>query len=127
MLPFAYIHRKPIEPCFHGPTSRVPFGTGPVYKTIVCPGRHKPTRDERASKECFDDLAGSVIIEIARRLVGMTKRSTVSTAQLRAFQPVHLRPINLVVYQGSFVLRQASLIFRGASHLDAFSGYPCRT
>ena len=28
--------------------------------------------------------------------------STVRTARLRAFLPVHLRPINLVVYQGSF-------------------------
>jgi hypothetical protein len=62
-----------------------------------------------------------------RRLVGVTKHSTVSTAQLRAFLPVHLRPINLVVFQGSFVLRQANLIFGGASRLDAFSGYPCRT
>jgi len=53
--------------------------------------------------------------------------STVSTAPLRAFQPVHARPINLVVYQGSFVLRQPSLILRGASRLDAFSVYPCHT
>ena len=63
----------------------------------------------------------------SRRLVGVTEHSTVRTAQLKAFLPVHLRPINLVVYQGSHVLRQASLIFRGASHLDAFSGYPCHT
>jgi hypothetical protein len=55
------------------------------------------------------------------------RTSTVSTAQLKAFLPVHSRPINLVVYQGSFVFRLASLISRGASHLDAFSGYPCRT
>ena len=55
------------------------------------------------------------------------RTSTVSTAQLRAFLPLHLRPINLVVYQGSYVFRLASLISRGASRLDAFSGYPCRT
>ena len=30
--------------------------------------------------------------------VGVMKQSTVSTAQLRAFLPLHLRPINLVVY-----------------------------
>jgi hypothetical protein len=53
--------------------------------------------------------------------------STVSTAQLKALLPVHMRPINLVVYQGSFVFRQASLILWGASCLDAFSSYPCRT
>ncbi len=38
-----------------------------------------------------------------RDTVGVIKPLTVSTAQLRAFQPVHLRPINLVVYQGSHV------------------------
>jgi|NOAtaT_5_FD_contig_121_308409_length_1047_multi_9_in_0_out_0_2 hypothetical protein len=52
---------------------------------------------------------------------------TVSTAQLRTSLSVHLRPINLVVYQGSHVLRLANLVLRGASRLDAFSGYPCRT
>ena len=36
-----------------------------------------------------------------RRLVGATKPLTVSTAQLRTFLPVHLRPINRVVYPGS--------------------------
>jgi len=55
------------------------------------------------------------------------KPLTVSTAQLKAFLPLHLRPINVVVFHGSFVLRQPSLISRGASRLDAFSGYPCRT
>jgi hypothetical protein len=36
-----------------------------------------------------------------RRLVGVTEPLTVSTAQLKAFLPLHLRPINLVVFQGS--------------------------
>jgi len=51
------------------------------------------------------------------------KPSTVSTAPLRDSHPLHARPINLVVFQGS----QASLISGGASRLDAFSGYPCST
>ena len=55
------------------------------------------------------------------------RASTVSTTPLKDSHPVHAWPINLVVYQGSFVFRQASLILRGASRLDAFSGYPCRT
>lgn len=63
----------------------------------------------------------------ARRPVGVVKPSTVRTAQLKALLPLHMRPINLVVFQGSFVLRQPSLILRGASRLDAFSVYPCRT
>jgi len=57
----------------------------------------------------------------------VVKPSTVRTAQLKALLPLHMRPINLVVFQGSFVLRQPSLILRGASRLDAFSVYPCRT
>jgi hypothetical protein len=55
------------------------------------------------------------------------RHSTVRTAPLKAFLPLHARPINLVVFQGSFVLRQANLIFGGASRLDAFSVYPCHT
>ena len=62
-----------------------------------------------------------------RHLIGVTKRSTVSTARLRAFLPLHLRPIDLVVYQGSLGRIRAYLISREASRLDAFSGYPCRT
>ena len=62
-----------------------------------------------------------------RHSVGMTKSLTVSTGLLSGFLRVHIRPINPVVFRGSHVLRQAILIFRGASRLDAFSGYPCRT
>jgi hypothetical protein len=41
---------------------------------------------------------------------------------------VHSRPINLVVYQGSYSLKgMGELISRSASRLDAFSGYPIRT
>ena len=58
-----------------------------------------------------------------RNPVGVTKRSTVSTASLKTFLPLHVRPINPVVFRGS----QAMLISRWASRLDAFSGYPCRT
>ena len=47
--------------------------------------------------------ASRSVAGMPRRLVGMTERSTVSTTPLRAFLPVHAWPINLVVYQGSFV------------------------
>jgi len=36
---------------------------------------------------------------------------------------LHLRPIDVVVYHGP----QGYLVLRGASRLDAFSGYPVRT
>jgi len=36
---------------------------------------------------------------------------------------LHLRPIDVVVYHGP----QGYLVLRGASRLDAFSGYPVRS
>ncbi|CDN42158.1 hypothetical protein BN871_AY_00010, partial [Paenibacillus sp. P22] len=45
--------------------------------------------------------------------------------QLHALLRFHPEPINLVVYQGSYIL--GNLILRGASRLDAFSAYPVRT
>ena len=54
--------------------------------------------------------------------------STISTAQLSALLHVHLRPIELVVYERSYpVDPERSLILRPASRLDAFSAYPFRS
>ncbi len=47
----------------------------------------------------------------------------ISTGQLNALPRLHLRPIDVVVCHGS----QGDLVSRGASRLDAFSGYPVRT
>ena len=47
----------------------------------------------------------------------------ISTGQLNALLHLHLRPIDEVVYLGS----QGYLVLRGASRLDAFSGYPFRS
>ncbi len=47
----------------------------------------------------------------------------ISTGQLNALLRLHLRPIDVVVYHGP----QGYLVLRGASRLDAFSGYPVRT
>jgi hypothetical protein len=47
----------------------------------------------------------------------------ISTGQLNALLHLHLRPIDEVVYLGS----QGYLVLRGASRLDAFSGYPVRS
>src|SRR6478736_5070100 len=49
----------------------------------------------------------------------------ISIRQLHALLHFHLEPINLVVFQGSYIL--GNLILRGASRLDAFSAYPVRT
>ena len=48
---------------------------------------------------------------------------TISTGQLHTLPHFNLQPINVVVYHGS----QRDLVSRGASRLDAFSGYPVRT
>ena len=66
---------------------------------------------------------------VGRNPVGATKSSTVSTASLKVFLPLHVRPINLVIFQGSssVLRRNATLISRRASCLDAFSGYLCPT
>ena len=47
----------------------------------------------------------------------------ISTGQLRGLLPFHLRPIDVVVYHGSW----RDLVLRRVSRLDAFSGYPVRT
>ena len=52
----------------------------------------------------------------------------ISTGLLRVSPRFQIRPINLVVYQGSYSFkRMGELISRPASRLDAFSGYPIRT
>ena len=52
----------------------------------------------------------------------------ISTGLLRVSPRFQIRPINLVVYQGSYSLKgMGELISRSASRLDAFSGYPIRT
>ena len=49
----------------------------------------------------------------------------ISSHQLHTLLHFHLGPIYLVVFKGSYLL--GYLILRGASRLDAFSVYPCRT
>jgi len=52
----------------------------------------------------------------------------ISTARLNALLRLHLQPINLVVYEGPYLVDPVGdLILRRASRLDAFSGYPDRT
>ena len=47
----------------------------------------------------------------------------ISTSQLNVLPRLHLWPIDEMVYLGS----QGYLVLRGASRLDAFSGYPVRS
>src|SRR5512145_974181 len=58
---------------------------------------------------------------------GQASRS-ISTGQLNRLPCVHTRPINVVVSNGPLGdCSQGDLVLRGASRLDAFSGYPFRT
>ena len=47
----------------------------------------------------------------------------ISTGPLNALPRLYFRPIDVMVCHGS----QGYLVLRGASRLDAFSGYPVRT
>ena len=47
----------------------------------------------------------------------------ISTGQLNALLRLHLRPIDVVVFHGP----RGDLVSKGASRLDAFSGYPVRS
>ena len=51
----------------------------------------------------------------------------ISSSQLHALLHFHPCPINLVVFKGSYRFCGGYLILGGASRLDAFSVYPCRT
>ena len=52
----------------------------------------------------------------------------ISTGQLKTLPSLHLRPINLVVSQGSYRTGSVgNLILGWAWRLDAFSAYPLRT
>ena len=59
------------------------------------------------------------------------KRSSprpISTRKLNMSPCLHIEPINLVVYKGSYLLKAMGYLILGtASRLDAFSVYPIRT
>ena len=52
----------------------------------------------------------------------------ISTCKLNMSPCLHSKPINLIVFEGSYSLKEMGyLILRAASRLDAFSVYPFRT
>ncbi len=54
-------------------------------------------------------------------MINVVKQSTVSTSQLRASQPLHTWPIDLVVYEGSLVSEETSKPYlRGGFTLRCF-------
>ena len=84
--------------------------------------RYVPLRfAETSTSALFRDQTGWVLYGQASRAI--------STGKLHALLRFHTRPINVVVFDDpSGTSRvQGDLILRGASRLDAFSGYPFRT
>ena len=63
----------------------------------------------------------------SEKRINAAKRLAVSTGQLRRLRALHVRPIDLVVFQEPLSRRTGDLVLRGVSRLDAFSVYPGRT
>ena len=62
------------------------------------------------------------------QVLEVVKPSTISTAQLHPSPDFNMPPIKQVVSLRSYPVNPVgNLISRRASHLDAFSAYPCRT
>ena len=62
----------------------------------------------------------------SNKQLGLNPR-VISTGQLKLLLVFHLLPINVVVYNDTYLLLMGKLILKGASRLDAFSVYPFRT
>ena len=86
-----------------------------------------PRNSHRKLFETERSLKTAQLFQIKRDINPSSPRP-ISTGLLRVSPLFQIRPINLVVYQGSYSFkRMGELILRPASRLDAFSGYPIRT
>ena len=74
----------------------------------------------------WHDKSGIVAL-MCEGTINAVKRLAVSTGRLRRLLALHLRPIDLVVFQEPSFLRTGDLILRRVSRLYAFSVYPDRT
>ena len=76
------------------------------------------------SRSCIHVLVYALISSKSLAFTGSNQAyRAISTSQLNALLRLHLWPIDEVVYLGP----QGYLVLRGASRLDAFSGYPVRS
>ena len=66
---------------------------------------------------------GGLGLSVRTTGVGSQAVRAIRTGQLHALPRVHIRPIDVVVFHGSW----GDLVLRLVSRLDAFSGYPFRT
>src|SRR6056297_1328270 len=105
------------------------FGMGPgVLLVLWPPNRGIPRRIQPAPcRGCRKSSITSWCVCFLVQCLSVTGSNqacrAISTGQLSALLRLHLRPIDVVVYHGP----RGYLVLRGASRLDAFSGYPVRS
>ena len=104
---------------------RVRDGTGCIARAMATKpgnlprGYNRPFRAVRVkSRSVVYAFVSSLVVTGSNQAY-----RAISTGQLSALLRLHLRPIDVVVYHGPL----GYLVLRGASRLDAFSGYPVRT
>ncbi len=82
---------------------------------------HGPGALRNSERMVFESCCAGLVANnwprATRRMVGAIKPSTVSTALLKTFLSLHMRPINLVVFQGS-------LTYASRPYLEG--GFPLR-
>ena len=80
-----------------------------------------------------DDGEGAALEQSSRTTIASASKKessprAISTGQLHTLPCFHFPPINLVVFEGPYLVTQwETSSLRRASHLDAFSAYPFRT
>ena len=101
------------------------FGMG----TGVTSSPSPPKKIKPVFKRCLS-IWMQIFCNLCQLFCGQASRR-ISTGKLNTLLCLHIRPINLVVFKASSVkyvsIPKGYLILRGASRLDAFSGYPFRT
>ena len=80
----------------------------------------------------FEDVPSKLNIELRQQTEYLIKMGSsprpISTRLLNGSRHVHIVPIDLVVFKGSYLIDSVGYLILGpASRLDAFSVYPLRT
>ncbi len=113
------------------PTSRFAKQTRRVAGSVFVKQMRGATRLCNQSTPCNPrcGLSRAIQLRVCMSLICLSITGSnqayraISTGQLNALLRLHLRPIDVVVFHGP----QGDLVLRGASRLDAFSGYPVRS
>ena len=111
-------------PAFPGLPANPPYAQtrgGPRRARRLPGARRAPSGPHSAQGEgrCLQRLSGAPS-------KGRGGPRPVSGARLKASRPLHLRPIDLVVFEGPYLVKVGGPISGSASRLDAFSAYRVR-